>query len=417
MRRRQRLVRCTRALRMLTVLAACNGSPTTGDDLATVDSAGVRITTIARAPSTIPEWRLAPAPERVLTGAESGDSAALSFVGAVRWLADGGLVIADVGATRLLIYDSTGAYRRTLGRRGAGPGEFRDVSSVSVVAGDTFTTFDGSLRRLSIWHPTTGFIRQIGLVDAGSLEAWPADAWLWQDSLVVVLQLAITPRPAVATGETVRRWPMRAHLTLRDQSGRVLRTSPTFDGMYTGIFATGDTRLPFSNEPFVAVARDRVYFGSGATFRLSYVTAEFVLGGEVRWPTQQEELTRAEIEQVREEAYELMVQRLPPERARARLAMNFLPEILPEHRPEIGRVLIDPDQRLWVERFEALRLGSRLQKPGDRWTVLAPDGKPIARLLLPPNTRLEGIRGDRVAVVQRDSLDIQTVAIYSLSRP
>ncbi len=49
--------------------------------------------------------------------------------------------------------------------------------------------------------------------------------------------------------------------------------------------------------------------------------------------------------------------------------------------------------------------------------MLAPDGKPIARLLLPPNTRLEGIRGDRVAVVQRDSLDIQTVAIYSLSRP
>ena len=198
----------------------------------------------------------------------------------------------------------------------------------------------------------------------------------------------------------------------------MLRTSPTFDGMYTGVFADGDTRLPFSNQPFVAIASNRIYFGSGAEFRLAYLTPEFAFGGEIRWPMQHELLTGEEVARVHDEAVELLAQRLPPERVREHFIMNFLPEILPQYRPAIGRVLVDPDQRIWVERFEALRLGSQLQTPGDRWTVLAPDGLPLATVALPLHTRLEAVRGKRVAVVQRDSVDIQTIAVYDLlARP
>jgi hypothetical protein len=303
---------------------------------------------------------------------------------------------------------------RALGRRGDGPGEFRKVGAITVLLGDSLVTFDAALRRLSLWHPDAGFVRSIPLTGETAEDSWPADAWLWRDSLVVVLQLSLTPRASVARGTGVHRWPMRALLSLRNKSGQVLRRSPVFDGMYTGLYATGDTRLPFSNQPFTAVSRERVYFGSGVQFSLSYLNRDFVWEGDVRWPAQQETLTAAEVDQVRSEARALVATRMSPERLRDAFAMNFAPEILPTERPAIGRVIVAPDRRLWVERFEPTRLGSRLQKPGARWTILTSDGDPVARLTLPALARLEAVRGTRVAVVLRDSLDVQTVALYEL---
>ncbi len=289
--------------------------------------------------------------------------------------------------------------------------------SLSVLPGDTLTTFDGSLRRLTLWHPVTGFVRQISLNDGGALDAMPADAWIWRDTSIVVLQLAVTPRPAIPTGATVARWPMRATLTLRDTAGRILRTARAYEGTYTGIYATGDTRLPFAHQPFVAIARDHVYYGSGAEFRLLSLGADFERAGEPRWPTLEEPLSSVEVTRVRDETYDLLVTRMPPDRAREAISKNFLPETLPRKRPAIGRVFVDAEGQLWVERFEPLRLGSLMQKPGSTWSVLASDGRPVARVRLPRDTRLESVRGDRVAVVQRDSLDVQTVAVYRLSKP
>ncbi|MGH7711069.1 MAG: hypothetical protein ACREOG_07285, partial [Gemmatimonadaceae bacterium] len=285
-----------------------------------------------------------------------------------------------------------------------------------VQPGDSLATFDAGLRRLSLWHPDSGFVRSL-TVGGGSDESWPADAWFWRDSLVVVLQLSITPLESVAPSAGVRRWPMRAHLTLQDLNGRVLGMSPVFNAMYSGLYAGGDTRLPFSNQPFATLAQDRVYFGSGATFSLSYLNTDFRWEGDLRWPSQQEALTPEEVAQVRSEAEALAATRLPPERVRQRLAMSFAPEILPKLRPAIGRVFVAPDANLWIERFEATRLGSPVQKAGERWTVLTANGEPVARLTLPTGSRLEDVRGTRVVLVLRDSLDVQTVAVRELLKP
>lgn len=397
------------------LVAGCE-PPRVASTVAVSDSAGVRITTITVPPTDLEEWTLAPTPALVITGAESGDSAALAPVGSVRWHASGDIIIADLGASRLLVYDAAGTFVHALGRRGDGPGEFRYISVVTLLHADTVVTFDGSLRRLSYWHRRNGFARSVSLAAGASLDAWPADAWPWRDSMIVVLQLAITPKDSVPAGAGMRRWPMRAHLSLRDREGEVVATSPTFPGMYTGLYEGGDTRLPFSNQPFVAVGRDRVFFGSGEAYRISSLGSEFRTEGDVRWPAADEALSNAEVAAVLAETQALLSARLPPERLRE-LDKNFAPEILPKTRPAIGRILIDPEDRLWVERFEATRLGTRTQKPGDRWTVLGPGGRPVARVRLPSNTRLEAVQGQRALVVQRDSLDTETVAVYDLRRP
>jgi hypothetical protein len=406
--------RRVRALLALAVVA-CQASHDQSATVA-VDSAGVRIVTIGARPEALEDWTVAPIPALTVTGAEAGDSSAFALVGAARWLSDGRLVVADDAADRLFVFDSAGALQRTHGRSGDGPGEFRDITTLEVVRGDTLGTFDARLRRLSFWHPDDGFVRSISLADDGSLDAWPAEAWAWQDSLVVVLQLAITPLEQVPPAAGMRRWPMRAHLTLRDGEGKVLRRSPEFEGMYTGLFERGDMRLPFSNRPFAAVGPERVYFGSGALFTLSYLNREFTWSGDLRWPSRQEPLTAAEVEAVRADAQSLMTSRLPEQLAAA-FAQAFAPEILPDVRPQIGRVIVAPDGLVWIERFEARRLGTALQKPGDRWTILKPDGEPVAQLRLPPDARLEAVRSGRVILVRRDSLDVQAVAVHTLVRP
>lgn len=401
------------AVLLITLSASCRRADWTDTIVTTVDSAGIRITTIIASAAVLPEWALAPSPGLTLADAATGDSTAFTHISAARWLRDGRIVVADAAARRLLLFDSAGRFVRPLGRSGQGPGEFRNLGEVTVIPGDSLTTFDASLRRLSVWHPDSGFVRSTQVVGT-SLESSPSDAWLWRDGRIVVLQLSITPRDSIAPASGVRRWPMRAQLALQDTSGSVLATSAAFDGMYTGIYEGGDTRLPFSNQPFSAISRDRVYFGSGSTFTIAYLDSDFTRAGELRWPAQREDLTQAEVEAVKSEAMALAAKRLPPDQLAKRCAMNFARAILPRERPAIGRVFLDDEERLWVGRFEATRLGSLLQKPSDRWTVISKNGEPVARLRLPESSRLEDVRGARVLLVVRDSLDVQTIAVRDI---
>lgn len=393
--------------------AACSREASSTVSTISRDSAGVRIVDVLIDPESLPQWSLDSAPVRVLTGAETGDETAFAFIGPVRFLSNGGLVVGDVASGRLLIYDNAGRFLRFLGRRGDGPGELQRLESITVASQDTLSTFDRSLRRLSFWHSDSGFLRSVNLADGGSLESFPADAWPLRDSLVVVFQLATTPQGSLPTSSGPRRWPMRAHLTRRDITGRTLTTSPTFNAMYSGLDERGDFRLPFSNRPFVAQGSEHVYFGSGEDFRIAYLDTMFMTAGEIRWAARNEPLSSAEVNRVREEAIALISRRpLPPNL----FAKNFSPELLPANRPSIGRVFVDRTDNLWVERFEAIRMGTAAQVPGDQWSILAPDGVPVAILRLPPQTRLEDIRGDEVVVVRRDSMDVQTVAVHRLRR-
>lgn len=408
-------LRCSRRhrrLAFLLLIPACTRNEVSDTRVATVDSGGIRVTSITAPPSALPQWTLDPVPRRVMTGGETGDETAFAFVGPVRFLSTGGLVIADGASSRLLLYDANGRFVRALGRRGDGPGEMRRLESITVKAGDTLAIFDPGLRRLSFWQPDSGFLRSVNLADDGSLESFPTDAWPWRDSLLVVRQISTTPQDAVPPGSGVRRWPTRAHLVLRGGNGAVVSTSPTFDGMYTGLTARGDIRLPFAYRTFTALAPDRVYFGAGDQFELSWLDAAFRLAGIIRWPSREERLTSAEVDSVRAETVALISRRpLPPDP----FAANFAPEVLPESRPSIGRVFVGRDSRIWVERFEAARMGG-VQKPGGQWSILQEDGLPIAILRLPAKTRLEDVRGDEVVVVRRDSLDVQTVAVHRLKR-
>lgn len=64
--------------------------------------------------------------------------------------ANGNIFVVDSGNARVQMFDADGAFRRTLGQRGQGPGEFQRPSAAAM-AGDRLVVMDMQNSRLSVW--------------------------------------------------------------------------------------------------------------------------------------------------------------------------------------------------------------------------------------------------------------------------
>jgi len=74
-----------------------------------------------------------------------------SFLGSVGWFAlgeDGTIFLLHQQDQRIQVFDSEGRYRRSIGRRGDGPGEFR-IASSPYLEGDVLEVFDANLQRVT----------------------------------------------------------------------------------------------------------------------------------------------------------------------------------------------------------------------------------------------------------------------------
>ena len=73
--------------------------------------------------------------------------------------------VADVGQSHVTVFDDAGAYLRTIGRRGSGPGEFQQPMQIGIDKADTMFVFDVGLRRLSKFSPEGRFVVHAMLPD------------------------------------------------------------------------------------------------------------------------------------------------------------------------------------------------------------------------------------------------------------
>src|SRR5688500_9686897 len=67
---------------------------------------------------------------------------------------DGSIFVFDDPATAIRQFDSTGAFLRTLGRRGQGPGEHRLVLGMAVLSDGRLATYDVQNQRVNLYSPT-----------------------------------------------------------------------------------------------------------------------------------------------------------------------------------------------------------------------------------------------------------------------
>ena len=105
----------------------------------------------------------------VSIGSADGDSANVLF-GAFQALrtSDGRIVALNSGSQQVRVYDAAGRLVRSVGRRGAGPGEFRMLQRIGLLAGDSIAAYDIGLGRITVFTPGGAIARTVQVQPFGN---------------------------------------------------------------------------------------------------------------------------------------------------------------------------------------------------------------------------------------------------------
>jgi hypothetical protein len=109
-------------------------------------------------------------------------------------------------ATQIWVFDRDGAFTRTIGRDGEGPGEYRLISRIDVLPGDTLLVFDARLRRRTTLAPEGSVVATQSFQVGGFM-----NSSLLPDGRMVVNEHQSTPKGA--------GYPLQ----LVDREGRIVR--------------------------------------------------------------------------------------------------------------------------------------------------------------------------------------------------
>src|SRR6185503_5497678 len=122
------------------------------------DSAGVRVVENVRPVWTgNRSWTLSAKPVVDIGSGDDSLYQLATVMGAVR-LSDGSIAVATMSTNNIRVYDARGRYVRAIGRRGQGPGEFRQVMGLTRRPGDTLVVLD-SREELEFYSPDGKFGR------------------------------------------------------------------------------------------------------------------------------------------------------------------------------------------------------------------------------------------------------------------
>jgi hypothetical protein len=125
-------------------------------------AAPVRVDTIVRIAGAPAHPGVATLLEEVSIGAAVGaDHYMLGSVGDLAVSPNGSMYVYDPSVPSIRMYDSTGRYVRSVGRGGAGPGEYRANSGLEVLKDGRVLLWDTGKWRINIYSPSGEFLSQI----------------------------------------------------------------------------------------------------------------------------------------------------------------------------------------------------------------------------------------------------------------
>ena len=390
----------------LAVACAQDDEARPGDLATTFDTIGgvVHVTNTGTAPPArlVPVVSIGP---KTLT--DSGSPEEFGGVNSVALGPDGEVYVADARNFEVRVFGLDGAHRRTFGREGEGPGEFRGLSSLAW-AGDRLLTYDPMLGRIGQWSPggewlgqhrTRGFMTGGGggirlySVGADKLYRFATGAASETHFGSVLQQLYVGLNSRGETGDTLM------HLTAPSDapsSSIVCQYGEGFLRFFTVPFASGLTQHPgpggvmfsaFQSDYRITVTRN-----DGAdTVRVIQRPLPAEPVGDHEW----EEGNR-DFNEWRAENRGASCDPAGPTR--------------PATKPILGGLYIAPDGKLWV---------TVMRTDGDLWEVFDAVGRLLASV--PQAPRKRGVApafdaSDHLLTIRRDSLDLDHVDVWRLER-
>jgi hypothetical protein len=392
------------------LLVACAPGDSGGSGPAVRDSAGIEIVENRRPlwADSFP-WRLSDRPLVDISGRGDDPDGGLYRVSAASRLSDGRIVVANSGTGALHFYDGSGAILNSVGRLGGGPGEFRTMTSLGVLPGDSLAVYDRSQQRLTIFGPDGSFAKSFRPEGADKLGTNTAAAFLSDGTLVISAEGVFGSeelggglrRPALGL---VRYDMMGVVLdTIVQVPGRELYLQRlTVEGRTMAVMA----QLGFGHETRFAVHGNAFYLGTTDAFELRHYDGGGTLTRIVRLSEPPRPVTPADIELFLTE----QLADTPDGAERDGIERFFAGMPFPDEMPAHGDILVDADGYLWVEEY---------RWPLDQashWRVFDAEGAWLGTVVTPPRLQLYEIGHDYVLGRWRDDLDVEHVLLYELMR-
>ena len=397
-------VTATATLALATACAPDTPAPP-GDFATTFDTIGgtVHVTNTGTPPPArlVPVVSIGP---KTLTDAGSPDE--FGGVTSVALAPNREVFVADARNFEVRVFGLDGEHRRTFGREGEGPGEFRNLSSLAW-AGDRLLTYDPTVGRVGEWSAEGEWLGQqqtrggmtgsgggLGLFPVGPDEVYRfgMGAVIETQSVDVVQSLYVGLSSRGETGDTL-----------------VQLTNPS--GLFaSGILCQGDGFLNYFTIPFVPQFVQNpgpggvIYSALTSDYRIAVTRNEGAdtvrviqrpLPAEPVGDDEWEEANR-DFDEWRAEHRSASCEPSGPTR--------------PATKPILGGLYIAPDGRLWVAVERAA---------GDLWEIFDADGRLLASV--PRSPKKGGVypafdASNHLLTIRQDSLDLDHVDVWRLER-
>jgi hypothetical protein len=303
----------------------------------------------------------------------------------------------------LRVFEPSGELVANLGREGAGPGEFQFVVGMWVVPPDTIRVLDAATRRITTYLETGSLVESHRVTLGSGPEASRGSPDLVVDGL---------PRGEVVLGWTIAT--LAGGPSSQDSMvfGRFGSTGELRQviGEEPGMRRSAGSPIVFTPFPFAVVLGDSLYFTNGQDARIS---VRGVSGGDTR-------SLELPIEMVSVgDAWRLMADAL------RRKNKGVVPQRIAElpkagSVPRIGGLLVGGHDEIWAKVFDPgadpVYVKSGSWGAGGEWLVVSRDGTLEAKISMPRDFMPTDVRGGEVLGIQTDSLGVQTLAVYRISR-
>jgi hypothetical protein len=327
---------------------------------------------------------LTPVSEAVIVGGPDGFHRLSGLAVGV----DGQIFVLDGGDKRLTAYDTTGRVLWRQGREGDGPGELRQPDGVSVV-GAAVAVRDHGPHRLSLWSANGELIGVRPLSEFG-FAGYPG--WFAPLSRDRVVAMSMPP---LRMGSNAG---LPGAVVIGTRGGTGVDTLATFSFPAPQMVRTGGVALPvmpdFAPYPRVTSTRDgTVYVSREGSYRIERFSPAGEAIGTVHGPADGPPFSAAD----REHA----LAKLPDGTPADDIAF-------PASLPAVAGLTTSAQGDLLVRTH--FRDGAAVR--WDRWSAR---GDYVHSMMLPARFAYFAFDGDRLAVIESDSLEVHTVGIHRLA--
>jgi hypothetical protein len=386
------------------VLAGCAAEAAPPASFTARDSAGVRIVDYGGTPSDAPAFTLAAEPV-YRVGDEPGEHEFTSiWMGAL--LPDGAAAVVDGMRNQELILIAPDGATSTIARPGRGPTELARAVGIRALAPRSFVVVDYENEKMMLFEDGA-LDRSISTADGAPIARAAPVGYAPPATLLM---------STVGPTDVAREGWLQAALMRFDLESHVLDTVGTFDR--TRQRAPGGRTRLFGSFGLAS--------GSGALFltwrndvpQVTWWSADGAVRQVLRWKATPTYPTQAHLDAY-VERQAASVRALNPGMPRDRLE-----DIVRRDReryeidtsqpfPLFSSVRGDGQGGVWLSPYRTgVEDGSDQIVP---WIVIAQDGQWLGSVRFPDGFRLLDVYGDRVLGVLRDAMDVESVAVFTLT--